>query len=293
MSKDNLLKTVAGLSRLWDAAPLNRTRAGQPLRTFRHRRGCLHLMLQDKVAESVFANDVLRDQGFLSRCLIAAPQSNIGTRKIVENEQTRRELEKARSILSEFSDRIQYFLSLSKDLRGEAKELDLKSLTLESDARAELVNFANHLELQQAEGGQYDRIRGFASKAAEQAARIAGVFTLLSDADAQSVRRETMSDAVELVSWYVNQALIALDAGDVDPALQDAELLRLWLIKKHCDRPFVKRDIVMNGPSRIRDTKKVARLLSILEEHNWVARCSVPSHRDTRLKEAWRLVCHD
>ena len=273
MSKDKLLKTVAGLSKVWDAAPLNRTRAGQPLRTFRHRRGCLHLMLQDKVAESVLVNEILNDQGFLSRCLIAVPESHIGTRLIREDDTKMREKERAKLTLSEFSGRISHLLSKSKDLNGDAKELNLGVLSLDPGARDELMAFANRLEAQQAKGQSLEGIRGFASKAAEQAARIAGVFTLLADPDAQAVCRETMSDAVQLANWYVEQALCALDAGYVDPAMKEADQLRQWLIKKHRNTPFVKRDVVKNGPGNIRDTRKVERLLTILEEYHWVEMC--------------------
>ena len=166
-------------------------------------------------------------------------------------------------------------------------------LSLDPGARDELIAFANRLEAQQAKGQSLEGIRGFASKAAEQAARIAGVFTLLADPDAQSVNRETISDAAHLANWYVEQALCALDAGFVDPAMKEAEQLRQWLIKKHRNTPFVKRDVVKSGPSNIRDTRKVERLLAILEEYHWVEKCSDVEQGQVRTRKAWRLVCHD
>ena len=103
-----------------------------------------------------------------------------------------------------------------------------------------------------------------------------------------------MPGAAQLANWYVEQALCALDAGFVDPAMKEAEQLRQWLIKKHRNTPFVKRDVVKNGPSNIRDTRKVERLLTILEEYHWVERClGVVERGQVRLHAPWRLVCHD
>ena len=83
MSADHRLKTLGGLSDLWDGRPLTRTRAGDGASTLYGRRVCAHLLMQPLVAETILSDPLAHDQGFLSRCLIAAPESTLGTQTYV------------------------------------------------------------------------------------------------------------------------------------------------------------------------------------------------------------------
>lgn len=292
MSRENMLKTGAGLSKLWDAAPLNRTRAGQSLATFRHRRGALHLMMQAGVAESVFANEVLRDQGLLSRCLIAWPESRIGTRFIAENGASDLARTAAEDTMMAFHARIRSLLSRPTPVRDDPRELDPALLRLALEARSMIARFANEVERQQADGKDLAHIRGFASKAAEQAARIAGVLTWLGNAEASEVTPEVMGDAIAITAWYLSEAQRALDSGAADPAMEQADALRIWLKTKLTDRPFDKRMIVRRGPGAIRDTRTVERLLAVLEKHFWIIPCPGAVIDGRRVARAWRLTPH-
>ncbi|MDW3223013.1 MAG: YfjI family protein [Paracoccaceae bacterium] len=289
MSKDNQLKTVAGLSKLWDAASLNRTRAGQSLATFRHRRGCLHLMLQSGVAESVFSNEVLRDQGFLSRCLIAWPASRIGSRIISETDADARRQAAAQVTLARHHSKITSLLSLSPETTADPRELAPSTVRLSPEARSCLIRFANEVERLQGDGGDFVHIRGFASKAAEQAARIAGVFTLLEDQTARTVTQPVLLDAIGLTSWYLSEAQRTLDAGHVDPTLQMAELLGGWLRERFPLEPFDKRTIVRRGPGAVRDTKTVEILLKLLDQHHWITPCPGAQIDGRTVAKAWRV----
>ena len=82
MNSENRLKTMAGFSTFWDGAPINRTRAGDGAATYYGRRLAAHLMVQPGVADTLLSDPVARDQGLLSRCLIARPASTIGQRLI-------------------------------------------------------------------------------------------------------------------------------------------------------------------------------------------------------------------
>ncbi|MEP1613533.1 MAG: YfjI family protein [Roseobacter sp.] len=292
MSKENQLKTAAAMSRVWDAAVLNRTRAGQPLVTYRHRRGSLHVMIQPGVAESVFANETLRDQGFLSRCLIAWPQSRIGRRFITVNDEEAAKRAAAQEKLAAFQGLIHGLLSLPPSDTGNPRELAPRTLKLSPEARALLVTFANEVERQQGKDGDLAHITGFASKASEQAARIAGVFALLTDPAAEVVASTVMADAIQLTAWYLSEAQCVLDAGPVDPNLKMAERLRVWLLDKKRHEEFTKRMIVRSGPSALRDTKIVEKLLGILERHHWIVRCPEASSSGRKSAPSWRVVAN-
>jgi hypothetical protein len=77
---DHRLKTAATLSSLWDGTGIRRLRAGDNITDLPGRRLAVHLMIQPDAATVFLSEPILRDQGFLSRLLIAAPETLAGTR---------------------------------------------------------------------------------------------------------------------------------------------------------------------------------------------------------------------
>ena len=75
MNADNKLKTIAGLSRLWNGDPIDRTRAGDGAQVYRGRRLALHLMAQPIAARPLLSDPLANGQGFLARFLITEPPS--------------------------------------------------------------------------------------------------------------------------------------------------------------------------------------------------------------------------
>jgi hypothetical protein len=80
MSDEHRLRTAAGLSEGWDGKPWKRVRGGDGLTVLPNRRVTLNLMVQPLVATRLLSDSVLRDQGVLSRVLVAAPLGTSGTR---------------------------------------------------------------------------------------------------------------------------------------------------------------------------------------------------------------------
>ena len=74
MSPDNKLRTAAGLSDLWDGGVIRRVRSGEGTVILPGRRLCVHLMAQPAVADILFRDALLADQGLLSRMLVSAPE---------------------------------------------------------------------------------------------------------------------------------------------------------------------------------------------------------------------------
>ena len=71
MKKENALKTAAGFSKFWDGATLTKSRASAEPVQLTGKRVSLHLMIQPGVAQSVVGDPIMKDQGLLSRVLIA------------------------------------------------------------------------------------------------------------------------------------------------------------------------------------------------------------------------------
>src|SRR5262249_25645295 len=83
MSDDARKRTTSNLSLLWDAEPLPRPRAGEGFFTLRGRRLAMHIQIQPRLAQLLFADPDLIDQGILSRVLAVAPASTAGKRPFV------------------------------------------------------------------------------------------------------------------------------------------------------------------------------------------------------------------
>jgi hypothetical protein len=80
MSEENRLRTAASLSEVWDGKPVKRVRALDGVAILTGRRVSLHVMIQPHDSHGFLADPALRDQGLLSRILVAAPDSNAGSR---------------------------------------------------------------------------------------------------------------------------------------------------------------------------------------------------------------------
>jgi len=196
MSSENRTKTLAALNKLWQGDPIQRTRAGEGAMTLYGRRLAMHLMVQPGVARDFMSDPRTADTGFLARFLICEPPSTIGTRF---HAQARCD----EVPVTLFGARLRTILATPLPMDPETRALSPRLLPMSGEARALLIRFADEVERQQARGGEFEHLTGAASKAAEQAARIAGVLTLWQDLEAREVTGETMVDAIALASYHL------------------------------------------------------------------------------------------
>ena len=289
MNSDNRLKTVAGLSKFWDGAPINRTRAGDGAKTYYGRRLAVHLMVQPGAADTLLADPVARDQGIMSRCLITRPTSTIGAR-LIGKRVAMSQLSQGR--LSEFHTRISDLLRLPMPLAENTRnELTPPCLTLAGTPEQLLVDFADAVEREQRAGGRLEYITGFASKAAEHAVRLAGVLTIYAHPESMEISLANMQSGIALADWYLSEAVRLRDSAATSLETTQAEALRCWLISVWPE-PFVSiRAIVNRGPNCIRETRLVRKLVPILEANGWLAR--MPEGVEVlgeKSRETWQVV---
>ena len=273
MNSDNRTKTMAGLNKLWQGDPIQRTRAGDGSYTLFGRRLAVHLMMQPDVARPLLADGLATGTGFLPRFLITEPPSTIGTRLSAK-------AQRDGPALWRHGNRLRAILDTPLPMDPDSRELTPRQLPLSADAREKLVVFADRIETHQRPGGTLAQITGFASKAAEQAARIAAVLTLWQDLDAGEVDAKAMDWGIALAQFYLSEARRLSDAASISVETAQAEKLRVWLMDFWPDRAIrenrdpgtiVARDIVLWGPSAMRETKKAQRLAMVLAEYGWLA----------------------
>ena len=284
MNSENRQKTLAAFNDLWQGNPIRRTRSGDGHATLYGRRLAIHLMVQPTVALGFMADPLASDTGFLPRFLMCEPPSAIGTR--MQANAKRDDL-----ALVAFAGRLRTILETPMPLDPDTRELEPRTLQLTPEARELLVAFSDAIEEAQASGGDLHHITGTASKAAEQAARIAGVLTLWRDLEAVKVEGRDMADAIDLAQFYLSEASRLASAALVSSEIDKAEKLRRWLLESWPEPDVLVRDVVRLGPNALRESPKARAALGILEKHGWLA----PMEPGTLVRgaaraEAWAIV---
>ena len=222
------------------------------------------MMLQPGAAAAFLNNPLLRDQGLLSRCLVAAPLSLAGTR-------TYREPDPADDLkIQAYSDNILHLLRKTWPLAaGTRNELQPRALQLNPAAAAIWRAFYDRVEGQSGKSGELHIVRDFAAKAAEHAARLAGVLTVVRDVGADEIGTTEMEGAVEVVNWYLAEAVRLAAASFTNPKIAAAQRLLDWLLERR-DETISVRTICQYGPAGLRNKAAADAALKILEDHGWV-----------------------
>lgn len=280
MSDDNRLRTAAGYSEIWDGQAIKRVRSLDGVSILYGRRLSMHLMVQHEAAAQFLADPLLRDQGLLSRVLVAAPDSIAGTRFYRDTAPEDDEAIKA------YGARILSILESPWPLvEGSRNDLEPRTLLIADDAADAWRAFYDHVERQCGPGGDLRPIQDFAAKIAEHAARIAGVITIMEDRHAVEIGADAMRCALTLADWYVAEAVRLQQAARTDPKLLVAQRLLDWLRERDED-VIAFREIVRLGPSPVRTKNGAEAALATLLSHGWVAEASSRPRKIRLVREA-------
>lgn len=243
-------------------------------------------MAQPTVADILLRDRVLVDQGLLSRLLLSAPDSAMGTRLYHEGSAA------SDQAMVRYGARLLAILEAPLPLaEGKANELEPRRLPLSPKARQVWVAFANYIETMLGPDGELRTISGIANKLPEHAARIAGVLTLVRDIDAGEIAAGEMAAGVVLAQHYADEAL-RLDGGSrVSAELRLAQRALDWLLW-HWPEPAISLpDLYQRGPGAIRDKKTAHQVVTTLKDHGWLVPLAQGAliagvHR----RDAWRIV---
>ena len=291
MKSQNSLGSAARLSKLWDAGEVDLIRAtADPIELY-GRRLASHLMVQPKIARDVFSDVTLKDQGFMSRCLPAWPESTIGSRYLNQNPKEADDDARHQAI-DDFQERCIALLHADRSTNlQDQRELEPRVLPLAKEAHSSLLTFYNRVEAAMGDDGAFSGIRGFASKAPQQAARIAAVMTTFEDQHATEVPELMMRNAIGMMKWYLNEARRITTAHIVSDEVRLAEGLRLWLTQ-HWPLEFItKRAIARRGPSKLRDAGRLDVAIEILKRAGWLTQTSCKVMVDGQVtRNAMRIV---
>jgi hypothetical protein len=258
--QSNPMRFVALLNRLWEGKSFAAHRKTSQSFIIENRRLTLNLMMQPLLLDQMIsqATGISRQSGFLARCLLAYPDSSMGTRFYQEPPE---QLEG----LNEYEQRITDCLDQSQRL-NQTGCINLPILKMNPQAKHLWVGFFNSIEAGLTAQGQWMEIKDFASKAAENAVRLAALFHLFSGKTGD-ISVEHIEQAITLTHWYLFEAKRLLEPQSTQPNLEDAKKLLVWLLEQR-SQTTTPRDILQFGPLRNKAQRDNA--LETLIEHQHI-----------------------
>lgn len=220
-------RMIGCLSQLWDGSTLQRTRAAEgESGEMGARRLSTHLMVQPIVSKEVLADPLLLGQGFIARFLICHESSIAGTRFLANRDATIGPHDDPALIA--YWTRLAELLAIPVNINEETGGLDLHILEITDAAYQQWEALHDGIERHLAPGGMFINIKAFASKAAENAARIAAVMAFVEN---EKITANHIQRAGQLTSYYLES--MAARTGDAANDLEDIQARELldWIIQ--------------------------------------------------------------
>ena len=254
------IRFVALLNRLWDGKPFTAHRKTSNNYTLEHRRLTLNLMMQPILLQKLAhqASGIGRQSGFLARCLLAHPESAMGSRFYQEPPSSR-------EYMADFEKHLTACLDQSRKLTHLGC-YPLPVLQFSREAKQQWILFFNHLEAGLKQEGQWTDVKDFASKTAENAARLAALFHLFAGA-AGDISALHTEQAIQIVHWHLQEARRLLAPVPATLIHQDAKKLMSWLLSRGVQQ-ITPRAILQS--STLRDKSRRDPALNLLMEHHWI-----------------------
>lgn len=255
--QSNPARFVALLNRLWDGKSFTAHRKTTDSFILKHRRLTLNLMMQPLLLQTMTNQhqNISRQSGFLPRCLLAYPKSAMGARYYQEPPLSK-------SYLDDYERRIVDCLNQSQHLSQKGCH-KLPTLLMSIEAKRTWIQFFNAVESGLNYQGQWAGLQDFASKAAENAARLAALFHLF-EGKMGDIGSESMEQAIAVIHWHLKETRRLFDTGNQTNELSDAQTLFEWLKEKGL-RQTTARDIQRLSP--LRDIERRDNAIAILIEH--------------------------
>ncbi|MDR2166071.1 MAG: DUF3987 domain-containing protein [Zoogloeaceae bacterium] len=266
MGHDSIVRNLAMLNQLWDGTPLTIDRRTSESFTVRGARLTVALQVQEPTLRDFFERSgaLARGTGFLARFLIAWPESTQGQRLFTEAPANWPHL-------AAFHRRIVAILEAPTQTDADGTLLPAP-LPLTPKAKNVWVAFHDEVEQALGGGGELFDVRDVASKTADNAARLAGLFCLF-ERGGDAIEPEHMQSAAGIVAWHLSEARRFFGEMVLPVELADAARFDKWLLD-YCRREGTclvgKRRAMQYGPIRNR-----ARLDAAISELSDLDRLAV------------------
>lgn len=262
MSADSVMRNLATLNQLWDGSALTIDRRTSESFTVSGARLTVALQVQEATLRAFFAKAgaLARGSGFMARFLVAWPHSTQGTRKFVDAPNSWPQL-------TTFNRRIAEILAQQAPINDRGC-LEPVMLTMTPEARAEWIEFHDHIETRLAPNGDLFDVRDVASKSADNAARLAALFHVFAG-ETGPIGLDSVESATCIVAWHLSESDRFFGELALPEELSNAVRLDKWLIDRcRTEQSFAvsKSDALQRGP--LRKVQKLDAALVLLSELN-------------------------
>lgn len=239
--------------------------------------------------------DDARGIGFLARCHVCYPESTQGSRFIKPRPE---EL----VYVNDFKQRCLDLLheQVERFLPGaNQKRFENVTLTFAYPAQIAWEQIYDNIEFACATGGVFAQNRDYASKIAENIARMAGVFHAFEGHEGTEISEETLHRAAQVVLWYAAEFLrLFTPPGPVDILNDHALKLDNWLIEyafRTGSYTVAKSFLLRYGPNSLRNRDTLELAIQRLMETNRISHfpAHMLSNNQMSRKATKMLFLHD
>lgn len=267
MGADKVQGNLAQINVMWDGGPISLDRIGRERVHVETLRATMGLQVQPSVLQHFVerTGGLARGIGFFARFLYSDPETTQGTRFYVEPPAEM-------PALRAFHARVTALLNIPAEF-DDFDQLMTHYIWLDADAQKCWASFHDEVEEQLGGDDYLSGIRDVASKAAENAARLACCYHAFNNATPipPPINRATMADACAVMRWYLEEAVRFGQVVDATEEVRNAELVEEWLVRQLRLTP--KASITVNmlrqkGPGSLRKLKaKLDAAIELLQDH--------------------------
>lgn len=273
MKSDAVMSNLSQANTMWDGGSIQRGRVGTGEMLVDGMRVTMGLQVQPAVLDAFVqkTGGLAKGIGYFARFLFSRPDSTQGSRLYVEPPAH----QPARAA---FCNRMTTLLT-AEAVFDDYGRLAPEYLGFDADAQRVWVNFHDEVEEQLRGDDAYSRIKDVASKAADNAARLACCLHVFAGDPARPISRESMVSACALMLWYLDEAVSFARNADAAPEVADAQTLEEWLVREVTTRHKAETSVVIavnevrrKGPNRLREakSKRLDDALELLQDHHRV-----------------------
>ena len=247
MGKDSVMRNLSLLNQLWDGISLTIDRRTTESYIVKGARLTMGLQVQAAALREFFdrSGALARGIGFLARFLLAWPESTQGSRPFTEAPANWPHL-------GAFNRRLGAILEQSVPIDSEGA-MTPAMLTLTVEAKKAWVEFHDSIEVELRNGGELYDVRDVASKAADNAARLAALLHAFEHGSSGAIGIDAFEGASRIVAWHLNESRRFFGELALPPELADAGRLDAFLTE-NCRRERTnlvgKNYVRRHGPLR-------------------------------------------
>jgi len=254
----NTTKFVGLLNRLWDGKDFITHRKTSKNFIVANRRLTVSLMMQPLILQQMLAKNggINRQSGFMARSLMTCPTSAMGERHYQEPPESLTTLRLFHHRLTECLNE-----SLFLDKNGCH---EIPTLSFSNPAKTIWVSFFNEIESGLAKS--WATIKDFASKSAENTARLSALLHLF-DGKQNQINCEEVERAIEIIRWHLSETKRIFCSEPQSTEERDAIKMLAW-IKEKMLQTTTPRYLQQYSP--IREKQRRNKAIQILEGHHYV-----------------------